>query len=106
MTRTRTRTRARTVLARLSFYHMANQQRFQDQDQDQNHDQVQDQDQDEDQSQDNNPTGSTWGTVPFFDNQGNFAHLPRSTNLSPKWSYWKRESNTAFANLEQRFGDD
>ena len=58
------------------------------------------------QSQDNNPTGSTWGTVPFFDNQGHFAHLPRSTNLSPKWSYWKRESNTAFANLEQRFGDN
>ncbi|MEW6384423.1 MAG: TonB-dependent receptor plug domain-containing protein, partial [Pseudomonadota bacterium] len=40
------------------------------------------------QTQDNNPTGSTWGTVPFFDSQGNFAHLPRSTNLSPKWSYW------------------
>ena len=58
------------------------------------------------QTQDNNPTGSTWGTVPFFDNQGNFAHLPRETNLSPKWSYWKRESNTAFANLEQRFGDN
>ena len=58
------------------------------------------------QTQDNNPTGSTWGTVPFFDSQGNFAHLPRSTNLSPKWSYWKRESNTAFANLEQRFGDN
>ncbi|KAG1259112.1 hypothetical protein G6F65_015388 [Rhizopus arrhizus] len=27
------------------------------------------------QSQDNTPTGSTWGTVAFFDNQGNFAHL-------------------------------
>ncbi|WP_216373257.1 TonB-dependent siderophore receptor [Francisella tularensis] len=58
------------------------------------------------QTQDNNPTGSTWGTVAFFDNQGNFAHLARSTNLSPKWSYWKRESSTAFANLEQRFGDN
>ncbi|KAG0923613.1 hypothetical protein G6F32_014211 [Rhizopus arrhizus] len=38
------------------------------------------------QSQDNNPTGSTWGTVAFFDNQGNFAHLARSTNLSPNAS--------------------
>ena len=58
------------------------------------------------QTQDNNPVGSTWGTVPFFDSQGNFAHLPRSTNLSPKWSYWQRETSTVFANLEQRFGDD
>lgn len=58
------------------------------------------------QTQDNNPYGSTWGTVPFFDSQGNFAHLPRETNLSPKWSYWKRETSTAFANLEQRFGEN
>lgn len=58
------------------------------------------------QTQDNNPVGSTWGTVPFFDSQGNFAHLPRETNLSPKWSYWQRETSTAFANLEQRFGEN
>ncbi|WGV56521.1 TonB-dependent siderophore receptor [Stenotrophomonas indicatrix] len=58
------------------------------------------------QTQDNNPVGSTWGTVPFFDSQGNFAHLPRSTNLAPKWSYWQRETSTVFANLEQRFGDN
>ena len=58
------------------------------------------------QTQDNNPVGSTWGTVPFFDSQGNFAHLPRETNLSPKWSYWQRETSTAFGNLEQRFGEN
>ncbi|MBT2766294.1 TonB-dependent siderophore receptor [Stenotrophomonas sp. ISL-67] len=58
------------------------------------------------QTQDNNPVGSTWGTVPFFDSQGNFAHLPRETNLSPRWSYWQRETSTAFANLEQRFGEN
>jgi len=58
------------------------------------------------QTQDNNPVGSTWGTVPFFDSQGNFVHLPRETNLSPKWSYWQRETSTAFANLEQRFGEN
>jgi outer-membrane receptor for ferric coprogen and ferric-rhodotorulic acid len=58
------------------------------------------------QMQDNNPVGSTWGTVPFFDSQGNFAHLPPSTNLAPKWSYWQRETNTAFANVEQRFGEN
>lgn len=58
------------------------------------------------QTQDNNPVGSTWGTVPFFDSEGNFAHLPRSTSLAPKWSYWQRETSTAFTNLEQRFGED
>jgi len=58
------------------------------------------------QTQDNNPVGSTWGTVPFFNSQGDFAHLPRSTNVAPKWSYWQRETSTAFANLEQRFGEN
>lgn len=58
------------------------------------------------QTQDNNPVGSTWGTVPFFGSDGRFVHLPRSTSVAPKWSYWKRETSTVFANLEQRFGDN
>jgi len=58
------------------------------------------------QRQDNNPVGSTWGTVPFFNSDGTFAHLPRETNMAPKWSYWQRETSTAFANLEQRFGEN
>ncbi|KAB7769825.1 TonB-dependent siderophore receptor [Xanthomonas maliensis] len=58
------------------------------------------------QRQDNTPVGSTWGTVPFFAADGSFAHLPRSTNLAPKWTRWQRETSTAFANLEQRFGED
>jgi outer membrane receptor for ferric coprogen and ferric-rhodotorulic acid len=57
------------------------------------------------QRQDNNPVGSTWGTVPFFNSDGSFAHLPRSTNMAPKWTRWQRETSTAFANLEQRFGE-
>jgi len=58
------------------------------------------------QTQDNNPTATTWGTVPFFNSDGSFAHLPRSTNLAPDWAKWQRESSTVFANLEQRFGED
>jgi len=58
------------------------------------------------QRQDNDPVGSTWGTVPYFAADGSFADLPSSTNLAPKWAYWKRNTHTAFANLEQRFGED
>ncbi|MGO1068642.1 TonB-dependent siderophore receptor [Lysobacter sp. CA199] len=58
------------------------------------------------QTQDNNPVGSTWGTVPFFDSRGEFAHLPRSTNLAPNWARWQRESSTAYAQLEQRWGEN
>jgi len=58
------------------------------------------------QIQDNNPTGSTWGTVPFFSADGADAHLSRSTNFSPAWTRWQRQTRTAFANLEQRFDED
>jgi len=58
------------------------------------------------QTQDNNPTATTWGTVPFFNSDGSFAHLPRSTNLAPDWAKWQRQTSTAFANLEQRFGEN
>lgn len=58
------------------------------------------------QRQDNNPVGSTWGTVPFFNSDGSFADLRRETNMAPKWTRWQRETSTAFANLEQRFGEN
>ncbi|MFO3707028.1 TonB-dependent siderophore receptor [Xanthomonas codiaei] len=58
------------------------------------------------QRQDNTPVGSTWGTVPFFAADGSFANLARSTNMAPKWTRWQRETSTAFANLEQRIGED
>ncbi len=58
------------------------------------------------QRQDNRPVGSTWGTVPFFAADGSCANLSRSTNMAPEWTRWQRETSTAFANLEQRFGED
>jgi len=57
------------------------------------------------QMQDNNPVGSTWGTVPFFFSDGSDADLPRSTNMAPKWTRWQRDTHTAYAQLEQRFGE-
>jgi outer membrane receptor for ferric coprogen and ferric-rhodotorulic acid len=58
------------------------------------------------QIQDNNPVGSTWGTVPFFAADGSDANVSRSTNFSPRWTRWQRKTSTAFANLEQRLGED
>lgn len=58
------------------------------------------------QRQDNTPVDSTWGTVPFFAADGSYANLSRSTNMAPEWTRWQRETSTAFANLEQRFGED
>ncbi len=58
------------------------------------------------QRQDNTPVGSTWGTVPFFAADGSFANLSRSTTMAPEWTRRQRETSTACANLEQRFGED
>jgi outer-membrane receptor for ferric coprogen and ferric-rhodotorulic acid len=50
-------------------------------------------------------SGATWGTVPYWNADGSLAKLPRSTNLSARWSAWPRVEKQAFARLEQRFGD-
>lgn len=55
-------------------------------------------------SKDDNP-GADWnglGTYP----DGSFLPIPRSTRMSPSWSYWDKESTTVFAELEHRFGND
>ncbi len=58
------------------------------------------------QMQDNNPVGSTWGTVPFFFSDGSNADLARSTNMAPNWTRWQRSTHTAYAQLEQHFGEN
>ncbi len=55
------------------------------------------------QNQDNNPVGSIWGTIPRFASDGSLANLPRSTRFAPAWARWRRESGTAFLNLEHQF---
>ncbi|MFW3898399.1 TonB-dependent siderophore receptor [Pseudomonas bharatica] len=55
-------------------------------------------------SQDNNP-GADWngrGT----NADGSFLDIPRSTRMSPSWSYWDKESSTVFADITHRFAND
>lgn len=58
------------------------------------------------QSQDNEPTSPTWGVIPRFASDGSLANLPRSTNFSTDWTYWFRNSDTVFVNLDQKFGEN
>ncbi|HCE6896112.1 TonB-dependent siderophore receptor [Pseudomonas aeruginosa] len=48
--------------------------------------------------------GSTWGTLPYWNVDGNKARLPRSANLSAPWSSWPVESRTTFVTLDQELG--
>ena len=49
-------------------------------------------------------TGVTWGVVPYWGADGKPANLPRSTNLSARWSSWPMVEKTTFARLEQQLG--
>ncbi|MCL7714248.1 TonB-dependent siderophore receptor [Stenotrophomonas mori] len=51
-------------------------------------------------------SGVTWGVVPYWGADGKPAGLPRSTNLSARWSQWPIVEKTAFARLEQGLGRD
>ncbi|KRG62727.1 ferric-rhodotorulic acid transporter [Stenotrophomonas humi] len=51
-------------------------------------------------------SGVTWGVVPYWGADGKPANLPRSTNLSARWSQWPIVEKTAFARLEQSLGHD
>ncbi len=50
-------------------------------------------------------TGVTWGVVPYWGSDGRPANLPRSTNLSARWSSWPIVEKTTFARLEQQLGN-
>ncbi|MDF3057049.1 MAG: TonB-dependent siderophore receptor [Rariglobus sp.] len=58
------------------------------------------------QFQKNEPDNPMWGTIPWFAADGSEAHLSRSTNFSTDWTYWNRESGTAFINLDQKLGEN
>lgn len=58
------------------------------------------------QFQKNSPDNPMWGTIPWFASDGSEAHLPRSINFSTDWTYWNRESGTAFINLDQKLGEN
>lgn len=58
------------------------------------------------QFQSNQPESPTWGVIPRFAADGSEANLPRSTNFSTDWTYWNRDSGTAFVNLDQKLGEN
>ena len=49
--------------------------------------------------------GTSWGTVPYWNSNGDKANLPRSTNMATSWSSWPLKDKTAFANLDQNLGN-
>lgn len=55
------------------------------------------------QYQDNDPKGSTWGTVPYFNTDGSLAHLPRNFSLTTDWSAIKHKDETIFADIQHHF---
>jgi outer membrane receptor for ferric coprogen and ferric-rhodotorulic acid len=53
----------------------------------------------------NTPTGATWGAVPYWNSAGQPVNLPRNFTLTTPWSTWANKQHTAFASVDQRFGN-
>ena len=51
--------------------------------------------------QDNQPTGATWGAVPYWNADGSLANLPRNTSFTTPWSTWANKQHTVFTSLYQ-----
>lgn len=51
------------------------------------------------------PTGATWGAIPYWNADGSLAGLPRDFSLSTQWSTWRDRQNTWTARLEHTFGN-
>lgn len=58
------------------------------------------------QYQDNNPKGSTWGTVPYFNIDGSRANLPRNFSLTTNWSSIQNKDETIFADIQHKFNNE
>ena len=58
------------------------------------------------QYQDNQPKGSTWGTVPYWNQDGSLANLPRNFSLANSWNTISQSDKTAFADLTYTFDND
>ena len=52
--------------------------------------------------QDNQPTGATWGAVPYWNADGSLANLPRNTSWTAPWSSWANKQHTVFTSVYQR----
>ncbi|MCU4609135.1 TonB-dependent siderophore receptor [Acinetobacter ursingii] len=58
------------------------------------------------QYQDNQPKGSTWGAVPYWNADGSLANLPRNFSLANRWNTISQNDRTAFADLSYKFAND
>lgn len=57
------------------------------------------------QRQRNNPIAGLWGTIPRFATDGSEINLPVSTNFSPDWARWSRESGTFYATVDHQLNE-
>jgi len=55
-------------------------------------------------NREDNP-GADWNGMPTYAN-GAFLPLSRSTRLTPAWTYWDKENQSLFAEVEHRFDND
>lgn len=55
------------------------------------------------QYQENNPQGSTWGAVPYWNYDGSLAKLPRHFSLANTWNTIEQDDRTLFADIEHHF---
>lgn len=58
------------------------------------------------QYQDNNPKGSTWGAVPYWNADGSLANLPRNFSMAAKWNEISQKNQTVYAGLQHNFSND
>lgn len=58
------------------------------------------------QYQDNQPKGSTWGAVPYWNADGSLANLPRNFSLANRWNTISQNDRTAFVDLSYKFAND
>jgi len=56
--------------------------------------------------QNTDPTGATWGALPYWNQDGSLARLPRDFNLSTRWSTWRNRQQTWTGTLEHQFEND
>ncbi len=57
------------------------------------------------QYQENNPQGSTWGAVPYWNQDGSLANLPRNFSLANTWNTIEQDDRTLFADIQHTFNN-
>lgn len=58
------------------------------------------------QYQENNPQGSTWGAVPYWNKDGTLANLPQNFSLANNWNTIEQRDKTIFADITHKFAND